>query len=311
MNSLKQRLGAIRGRAGTPQAAADVAALTRRIQRLRTGRGQPAESKPVRDDGELAHRLGAERVEEGLLVLERTLPPGARHGLMPIRPSQDPMHTNVQHWLFLDTETTGLAGGSGTLAFLVGVARFRAGCLQLRQYLITRFDAEAAMLRRLSGDLKGCETLISYNGKSFDLPLLATRYRLHGLTDPLANRPHMDLLHGVRRRYSGQWADCRLATVERELLGFVRRDDLPGSQAPGSWLNYLQHGVWDRLAGVLRHNRLDVISLAVLPEALERGPPAMLEPLPGIAAPERSSDRFRALRHVLAAASDMPPPTNR
>ncbi len=302
--TLRQRLEAVRGPRRGAVADAETRDLTRRIERLRAGRGGDAGSRRIQGDDDLALRLDARRVEDGLLVLERSLGFGHLHGACPVRPPLSGLYTDTENWLLLDTETTGLAGGSGTLAFLVGVARFRDGHLHLRQYLMTRFGAEEAMLRRLCADLRGDETLISYNGKSYDLPLLATRLRLHGLDSPFADRPHLDLLHEVRRRHRGQWGNCRLATAERELLGFERKDDLPGSQAPKAWLDYVRGGLWEKLEGVMRHNRLDLVSLAVLPEALE-GEAGARKRRPGgercvAPATPTAAQRLRALRISLS-----------
>jgi hypothetical protein len=302
--SLRQRLEAIRGPRSGALADAETGNLTRRIERLRAGCGGDTGARRIQGDEELARRLDAHRVEDGLLVAERSLGFGRLHGACPVRPPLSGLYTGTENWLLLDTETTGLAGGSGTLAFLVGVARFRDGYLYLRQYLMTRFGAEEAMLRRLCADLPANATLVSYNGKSFDLPLLAARLRLHGLDSPFADRPHLDLLHEVRRRHRGRWENCRLATAERELLGFERKDDLPGSQAPKAWLDYVRGGLWERLGRVMRHNRLDLISLAVLPEALE-GAVAARQRRPGgercvAPATPTAAQRLRALRISLS-----------
>lgn len=309
MRSLKQRLQAVRSSAGSSLADVEVTQLTRRIERLRAGRSRPVQTGRVEDEVALARELGGRQIEEGVLVLERTLEPGVAHGVLPVRPTADGGFTDADHWLFLDTETTGLAGGSGTLAFLVGVARFRGGRLHLRQYLMTRFAAEMPMLRHLCADLEGGETLVSYNGKSYDLPLLATRLRLHGLANPFTELSHLDLLHEVRRRYRRRWDNCRLVTAERNLLGFERQDDLPGSQAPGAWLAYLRAGQWGPLSRVTRHNRLDLISLAVLPSGLENETPTALPSGSGGRAVDAAGvrDRLRALRGTLAAAGEPPP----
>ncbi len=104
--------------------------------------------------------------------------------------------------------------------------------------------------------------LVSYNGKCYDAPLLATRYRLARLPNPLAGLAHLDLLHPVRRHWKGQWENCRLATAERQLLGVVREDDLPGSEAPAAWLTYLRGGSAANLRRVAEHNAQDLKSLA-------------------------------------------------
>lgn len=103
--------------------------------------------------------------------------------------------------------------------------------------------------------------LVSYNGKSYDAPLLTARYRLSRMANPLAGRAHLDLLHPSRRRWRGHYENCRLATIERQVLGVVREDDLPGSEAPGAWLGYLRGGGAQLLRRVLQHNHTDVVSL--------------------------------------------------
>lgn len=276
MRTLKDRLRAIKGGTQTADTDTDIPGLTRRIERLRTGRRNTGGQEKVVDDTELAQRLGGIEIDPGLLVLDDRIPGSERHGRVLLEVLREPLQTlssglgdSGNNWLFLDTETTGLAGGSGTVVFMLGVARYRDGCLWVRQYLITRFAGEAAMLRTLGGELDGSETLVSYNGKSFDLPLLATRFRLHGVENPLTVLSHLDLLHPVRRRFAKVWENCRLATVERRLLGFERKDDLPGSEAPRAWLDYVREQRWRRLQGVARHNRWDLLSLAALLPALE------------------------------------------
>src|SRR5690606_32911717 len=128
--------------------------------------------------------------------------------------------------LFFDTETTGLAGGTGTRAFMVGVAHWHQGRLRIRQLTIASISAEAAMLDLLASWVQPRSVLCSYNGKCYDAPLLATRYRLARRAHPLAGLRHVDLLYPTRRRYRGVYENCRLATIERQVLKVVREDDL-------------------------------------------------------------------------------------
>lgn len=166
--------------------------------------------------------------------------------------------------LFFDTETTGLAGGSGTRAFMIGAADWHDGALRVRQLLTTTMGAETAMLDAFRQWLRPDSVLVSYNGKCYDAPLLNTRFRLNRMNTPLSGLAHVDLLYPTRRRYRGRWENCRLATIERRALDVVREDDLPGSEAPAAWLSYLRGGSARDLRRVLAHNDRDVVTLAQL-----------------------------------------------
>ncbi len=167
--------------------------------------------------------------------------------------------------LCFDTETTGLRGGAGLWVWMVGVLIWRDGHWRLRQWWLERPGAERRYLELLLEDFTGdAATLVSFNGKSYDLPHLATRLGLNGMANPLPDLDHIDLLHSVRRRYGKQWPDCRLRTTEERLLDLHRSDDLPGSEAPRSWREYLTMGRWQGIAQVLAHNRQDLLSLARL-----------------------------------------------
>ena len=166
--------------------------------------------------------------------------------------------------LFFDTETTGLAGGTGTRAFMIGAADWHDGALRIRQLTMRAMSAEAAMLDAFRGWVRPDTLLVSYNGKCYDAPLLATRYRLARQTNPLAGLDHVDLLYPTRRRYRGVYENCRLATIERQVLRIVREDDLPGSEAPAAWRTFLRGGSAHTLRRVLEHNHQDVISLSRL-----------------------------------------------
>jgi uncharacterized protein YprB with RNaseH-like and TPR domain len=170
----------------------------------------------------------------------------------------------IHHYrlLHFDTETTGLAGGTGTRAFMIGAADWLDGRFRIRQLTLTTMAAETAMLHTFAEWLSGDIVLVSYNGKCYDAPLLATRYRLARLPNPLAGLAHLDLLHPVRRHWKRQWPNCRLATAERQLLGVVREDDLPGAEAPAAWLTYLRGGSARNLRRVAAHNAQDLKSLA-------------------------------------------------
>lgn len=210
--------------------------------------------------------------------------------------------------LGIDTETTGLAGGTGTAAFMVGIAEAGADGVRLRQWVLTAFAGEAAMLNELERSLSSTNLLLSYNGKTFDLPLLRDRRRLQR-GPQLPEPPHLDLLHPTRRLFRAMWPDCRLATAERHLLGLVRDDDLPGSEAPRAWRDYLAGGPPDDLGRVLRHNALDVLSLLLLGPVLVQ---ALREPAAHGADPraaanlwEHSGEPERALAVLEASRAQL------
>jgi uncharacterized protein len=169
-----------------------------------------------------------------------------------------------KHLLFFDTETTGLAGGTGTRAFMIGAADWYEGGLRIRQLTISTTAAEAPMLETFRSWLTPGTVLTSYNGKCYDAPLLTSRYRLARMGNPLAGLSHVDLLYPTRRRYRGVFENCRLATIEREVLRVIREDDLPGSEAPAAWLSFLRGSSAHMLRRVLAHNRQDVVSLSRL-----------------------------------------------
>jgi len=136
--------------------------------------------------------------------------------------------------------------------------------LRVRQLFLTQLRGESAMLEAFAQWLRPDTVLVSYNGRCYDAPLLDTRYRLARQRSPLAGLRHLDLLFPTRRRYKGRWENCRLATIERHLLGIVREDDLPGAEAPRAWLDWLRGGDATDLRRVLAHNDQDVRSLVRL-----------------------------------------------
>ncbi len=166
--------------------------------------------------------------------------------------------------LHFDTETTGLAGGTGTRAFMIGAATVVDDQLRVRQLFLSEMAGERAMLDCFSSWLDADTVLVSYNGRCYDAPLLATRFRLARLANPLQGLAHLDLLFPVRRRFREQWENCRLATAERRWLDLVREDDLPGSEAPRAWLDYLKGGSSRDLCRVIAHNDQDLRSLDAL-----------------------------------------------
>jgi uncharacterized protein len=165
---------------------------------------------------------------------------------------------------FLDTETTGLAGGTGTAAFLIGVGFVDGDRFRVRQYFMRDYHEEAALLRGLADDLGRFPCVVTFNGRTFDLPLLESRYRLNRERYPLADLPHLDLLPPARRLWKLRLVSCRLQSLEADLLDLRRRADVAGEEIPRIYFDYVRRRDGRALLRVLEHNRVDVVSLAAL-----------------------------------------------
>jgi uncharacterized protein YprB with RNaseH-like and TPR domain len=249
-----------------------------------------------------------ERNGQRFLVVDRTYVPGYRHGSMVLAdglPPTDGVWPRLSlladracgdRLLFVDLETTGIAGGAGTYAFLVGCGWFSGGTFRIRQFFLSSFTAERALLEAVRDVAASAGTVVSYNGKSFDLPLIETRFALHRLSAPFGELPHIDMLHPARRMWrvadtSGQpFAKdrghvqkdvpytCRLSTLERHLCGYEREGDVAGFEIPARYFRYVHAGDPRPLAAVFEHNRLDLLSLALVTaraaQLLEDGPAA-------------------------------------
>ncbi len=172
--------------------------------------------------------------------------------------------SDISNWIFLDLETTGLAGGTGTYAFLVGLGWLAAEGFRVRQYFLRDLAAERELLEQVAAEFTGDKLLVTYNGKLFDAPLLETRYRLARQPSPLEARPHLDLLYPARRLWKPRLGSARLLELERGLLGHERDDDVPGELIPRLYFDFLRTGGERRLEAVFRHNADDLVTLAAL-----------------------------------------------
>lgn len=167
--------------------------------------------------------------------------------------------------VFLDTETSGLAGGTGTYAFLIGVGRFEGDHFYLAQFFMRDPAEEPAQLAALSDFLHDCDALVTFNGKAFDVPLLNTRYILHNRATPLESLAHLDLLPLARRLWRDRLPSRALGQLEIHILGATRaQDDVPGWLIPTLYFNYLRSGDARPLQGVFYHNAMDVLAMAAL-----------------------------------------------
>jgi len=169
-----------------------------------------------------------------------------------------------QEWAFLDTETTGLSGGTGTCAFLIGVGHITPAGFRVRQFFMRDYGEEASQLDALSRFLAPFRVLITYNGRGFDQPLLETRYRLNRARPPFARMEHLDLLYGARRLWKLRFDSCRLVDLEDQVLGVERQGDLPGALIPYVYFEYLRTREAARLLPVFHHNAIDILTLACL-----------------------------------------------
>ena len=185
---------------------------------------------------------------------ERVAQLGKDPALATLRPEQ---------CLFLDTETTGLAGGAGTVVFAYGLGFVQGDELVVEQLFLRDFGEEPAMLQHVAQRLVQFPVPVTFVGKSYDRHRIAARLAIYKVQAPVLTPVHLDLYHVVRRLYGKQWPDAKLRTAEERLLGLTRHDDLPGSEAPAAFLDWIRDrtGPVDR---VLEHNRLDVLSLAAL-----------------------------------------------
>ena len=166
--------------------------------------------------------------------------------------------------LFLDTETTGLSGGAGTLAFLTGLGWFEDGHFIVEQDLMRDYPEEGAMLNRVLELVRRARLLVTFNGRTFDIPLLESRCTMNGIRARLSQVQHLDLLHPARAVFKLRLRRCRLSSLEEAVLDIHREDDLPGSEAPKAWFGYLKTGYFAPLEKVLDHNGQDIRSMPLI-----------------------------------------------
>jgi uncharacterized protein YprB with RNaseH-like and TPR domain len=210
-------------------------------------------------------------------VVEQIYPPDYRHGKIGLA-GMAPLQTlavwagedrisqcPAPAFAYLDIETTGLSGGTGTYAFLIGAGRFNGDDFQLAQFFMRDPVEEPAQLLALEEFLAPCQTLVTYNGKSFDVPILNTRYTTQGWKTPLVDLSHFDLLHLSRRLWRDRLPSRTLGNIETFILGCRRTiEDVPGWLIPQLYFDYLRSGDANPLKGVFYHNAMDVLAMAAL-----------------------------------------------
>ena len=257
-------------------------------------RGRPSGRLEDPDSADPAAILGGEWREScghRFLVIDRKYSPGYRHGRVAVADSLPPPEgpwprlsllagaSCGGRMLFVDLETTGLAGGAGTYAFLVGCAWFQGAVFRVRQFFLASFAAERVLLEAVAAAAGESGTVVTYNGKSFDVPLIDTRFQLHRMEPPFAGMPHVDMLHPARRLWrsdddggeegagrplTARQSSCRLSALEMALCGHTREGDVPGFEIPSRYFHYVRSGDARGMEAVMEHNRLDLLSLALL-----------------------------------------------
>lgn len=171
---------------------------------------------------------------------------------------------DVRRCLFIDTETTGLSGGAGTVAFLVGAGWCDGDGFAIEQYMLREYADEPELIDRLAALLERFDCVCSYNGRRFDMPLLESRFTMCRMRHRWRELPNLDLLYPARRAWKLRLGSCRLARVEAEVLGMPRADDIPGSEVPGRFFEFLKTGDAGPMEAVIDHNRQDIATLATL-----------------------------------------------
>jgi Predicted exonuclease len=232
-------------------------------------RRTPEEERARRTPGEVRGLPEGEWVDQGVYRLSHTYAIGAPHGAHPLENPDD--MAEMRHFgakervVFLDLETTGLAGGTGTYAFLCGIGFADRGVFRVLQFFLGGPAHEAAWLRAVGESIPDDACLATYNGKTFDIPLLRTRHVLARSAPAWDRLPHLDLLHYARRLYRGHLESCSLSSMERNVLAVARSgEDIPGAMIPPLYMQFLRTRDATPLRGVFYHNVLDIVSLAAL-----------------------------------------------
>lgn len=307
MSTLDRLRGIVQARSPVPAIAPELTNVPPNLRRggssLSTeARSAKVEDPPVRADdmARAAIVLGGavvERSEGAVIVVDREYGADMLHGRTPIGDivsviveGAEALQLMGRAWpsakgvegagrsedrplLFLDLETTGLFGGAGTQAFLVGCAAIDGGSIRVRQFLLPGFEHERAVLAEMQAWAASHGALITYNGRTFDVPLIETRFMFHRVPCPLDGVPHLDMLHAARRLWrqrpmtTGPDPDdssCSLSVLEKHIAGLHRVGDVPGYEIPSRFFRFVRGGDARPLEAVLEHNRLDLISLAAV-----------------------------------------------
>ena len=222
------------------------------------GTGGQGTKAPARDAGDCRHFAVYRPAEEFPGALELT-----RETLALMSEKEMPEDFDPRRILYLDTETTGL-GGSGTVAFLVGMGWLTDEGFEVHQFLMRDYPEEPYLLKHVAAGLDRFDVLCTFNGTTFDVPLLESRFLMNRMDRECLDLPHLDLLHMCRRLWKLRLGRCNLGRLEEVILGKPREEDIPGSEVPQRYFTYLKTGEISLLEDVLKHNAQDIASLCVL-----------------------------------------------
>ena len=260
---------------------ADWSDLSEQLKKLGVRLGRDTEfSKPVRKKKPIESLVNGYEIETvfgNVFSSNHHYSEDHIHGKVPLKPisrygvlaqwaqAAELSDSRIDDFIFLDTETTGLSGGTGTMPFMIGAARFIQNQFVVEQFFLRNPSEEKAQLAALNQFVDGGQAIVSYNGKSFDLPIINTRYILNRLGNPFEEMAHFDLLHISRRVWKRRLKQCNLGNIEKEILQFQRSgEDAPGYLVPEFYRDYLLNGDGSQIAKVFYHNEIDVVSLSAL-----------------------------------------------
>ena len=268
---LRQQLDRLYGRGNSP-VATEIGSLRLELEKIR--------EQQTRHLADEIDGYWADEDSGRTLVIDRSMPLQQQHAGVELEHylsidrksfgllfgDTDLFHFDPARTVFLDTETTGLSGGAGTYVFLVGLGYFDDSRFVIRQFLMPGLGAEPAHLSALSRLVaaKGFEQLVTFNGRSFDLPLLNDRYVLNRLASPFAGLKHLDLLHPSRLLWRRKFGNCSLQGLEQSVLRFYREGDIASHLIPRIFLTFARSGQTHGLRPVVRHNRTDILSMLSL-----------------------------------------------
>lgn len=263
--------------------------LKKRLERLGVQKGaQDLKSQKAHEAHPIASIVAGEMVYNehgGFYLVEERYPLAYQHGqwtlaslleqpaahLLPLVHDGELGQIDFRQAVFIDTETTGLAGGTGTYAFLIGIGYFEGDDFLLRQFFMRDYGEEYPLLTSLAQELEPFSALVSFNGRSYDWPLLQTRFVLAQQPEPMPDVAHLDLLHLARRLWRARLASCSLSSLEENILGVQRdNEDVPGWMVPQIYFDYLQTRDARPLSQVFYHNAQDILSLVTLSAYLAR-----------------------------------------